>query len=1650
VQRSHLAPASLLAFNITAHTSNPIPPGGFLQLSFSADFLGLEPASCLVLAGLKAQQGQTKCEVFSNMTVVFRPAGLVVQGPFTVQVKVTTPQRGPGKFTLATYSPAQLIDQSSPQLVELEALDRMHSASALWSDARAGQETELSLIFRPNKTFQNGHMRLRLPVHNVFLNRPSVVVCGVDKEEVMFASFNAELGVMDIQLPSRPIPNTCDSSIDVTTGGGSIRLPTTPGALSLELLLNDGAADVESYMLWVQVQGSAFQDSSLTSASLNPGSVSVYQWGFVPTVLVPSWEDGGLLELEFDLQAWGAELGTGLSIGSSLPCSQAIHCVLIRPAVVQIQQFPSIPPMTVFNFTLGGISNPSRVGSFSVTLTAFLHSQSLHSASHSLVLFKGSDINNKSAQATLTPTTINTPCNLTLTFPADRGNSLLLQLHADFFSSAALLCYMDKKRTPCSGFSNSGLVLLSKFRELESSSEHQVLISGLISPRYVLPPSTLRFYVLQTGSESGRFESTVPGLSPGQISQTTVTMDSNEAGSLDTTYFFIFTPQNSLDFNGTLRVSFPADYLLLAPLDCAFNGTAPETLGLPACWVQGNWVTISTLGVEADSALTVKIAHIANPETAGWTSDFALESYSDQGLLIDCNSHIPGISLSRKQPKVPLVHLGVKMNPNNRNFPGDVSLTFLPASSLPKGTSIEVTFPAVEFPQLPLNPDCSVSGGVTLLQNCTAKGSVLTATTSLPYLRGMRPAPITLLVRSLQSEGSTSESDLFTIKLRYARFLIDESPASVSNRTLSFGSEPKTLTLVDFDYSPKTAGEEAIYSFTLIPASDFQPSCVLGVRFGPQFPRRLSYALQCVSKQLAASDDMRVDCYEADRTVVVSSPVGWHQSASAQDLTLELRRIVNPAENLGPIALFTQCGDTLLDYLLTTPAHTPEVPPQPLVLSAFHTSTAAAGQLANITLTVTGLPVDRELDLVLVTFSQDFDLDFVHKKITCLSALFSNVSSVACDYEQGTVSIAAFPPDFTSGTSLEVVVQGVENPWEVREVLYPVVSVYDATHEVIVAKTAANLSRLPGLHYQHSLFSIQVNDNRPWSQNKGTVSEFIYVTLEAPASREFSISYRGNIPGVKVSPFAVIFPQGAVTSQFRLEISQSAARGNYTIEWNVNGAWYEPKYAARRFQVEVTDLGNEQVLVSAAESVEQGGQAVSTVVLQHAPCNELALRLVQLSPQPSRLTFAPEVLRFEPGEISKQFTIRVSEDSYGDLGEFFIYKEGINANTYFLPRSVFSFRVKPREGSPARVTALQVLEANRTAVRLLAATDRPVSLYWMLAWFGTSAPRLAELQSRSFEGKTPEKPQFALTQGVVAAPYRYEHEVIFTGLRAQTRYMMYVQMEGEQTTGQGGNFTTGPHLRSAYVTLRFRSALESSEKAELLRTVAGLLILPLERLVLTESKRLNSTLPAKSGTRPHLCHLVLVTDPYDAGTRSPRTQLASLDSFRSQLKVASVSLDESADLSPVDLPFTPPAWKSTPAIGLLTSKSVRLDSVLLTDFGNVHLCAVKQEQPPTPLSAQIVRGQDFFNRDCWYKASVQTTASHSSVLLNSLQADTSYWVYLSADNDWPGQPDLLEDSLVQTIGFKTLTVEEERRREQADKAGADTLALGGLLFVLFS
>ena len=1620
--RPHLSPGNLLSFNIIARTSNAIPAGGSLQVQFSEDFSGLEPGSCRVISGLQCSLGRTTCQVHpTNMTVSFHPAGPVSSGSFTVQLRLSTPLSPTGSFYLKTYAKNnRVIDESSKQVLTVEGIQRLQSVEALWSDPRAGSETKLSLLFRPSGNFTRGSIRLRLSPQELLVGVPSVMSCEMEKEINTFSTWSSDLGVLDIPLPAGTLPNTCTSSVDVTAGGGVIRLPGNPGLFPVEFLLNNGTMDVESFMVWVEIKASAFAEVSSRTVSREAGATSVVQMSLTPAVPIPSWQEGGRLELEFDLGTWGPDLGTGLAIGSALSCSKSAACLLVRPGVVQLHHFASIPENAPFDILLGGVRNPMSK-SATVDVTAYRLSDGLQLL-HSAVLSLGSLLHQKpashSATVTLNSTSLDSPCNVTVSFSTmETGTDILVEMPGYYANS--LYCELDGKVVTCSGF--RGLVLVTGVAGLHVKSEHQIAILGMVTPNHIPSVNLLTLHLLQSGSELAKFEATLPPLIPGTIGKPTVTMDNNEAGSFDATYFFTFSPKHGLHQNGTVRIDFPADYILPLSIECEVNNAVAE------CWVQEHCVRVTTNRTADDVQVSVKISHVINPETAGWTSDFGIESFSEEGLVIDSNTLIPGISLSRKLPRVPLVHLGVRLTPNNHNFPGDLSLSFLPSSSLPKGTAIEVVFPVTEFPELPSHPHCVLSTLPVL--NCTVNGSVLTVLTAGPYLRGVRPAPVTLFVSDLRPEGSALESGLFTVKLKYEGFLIDESPPSLMNRTLSFGPEPKTLTLVSFDYSPKTACEEAIYSFTFKPASDFLPSCVIGFRFGPQFSRKLSRNLQCLSKKLSAYTNEYVECHEENRTVIVSNTLGWQLSHSSETITVELRRLVNPSENLGPIAMYTQCGDTILDYLLATPAHTPDSIPQSLVLTSFESTSLAVGQISNITFTVTGIPTGRIFDLVHLSFSRDFDLDYVERGIICLSGLFHTPSIVSCSYEQGTIYIAAFPPEYMSEGSMEIMVHGVENPWEVLEVQYPVVSLYDATDDVIVAKTVPNLSGLPGLKFEKSLFYIEVNENRPWTQNKGTVSEFIYVTLEEPASQDFSISERGRIPGVKVSPYAVIFPKGSTGAKFRLEVGETAAKGNFTLEWNVNGAWYEPKYGARRFQLIITDLGNEQVLVNAAESVEQGGYANCTVMLQHAPSDELLLRVVKLSPQPSRVKFVPDVLRFGTGETSKQFAIQVDEDSFGDLGEFFIYREGINANAYYLPNSVFSFRVKPRENSPARVTALQVVETNRTSVRLIAATDKSVSLHWMIAWFGTRAPRLSELRASTFQGQLLEGPQFHYTRGSAAAPYRYEHEAIFSNLRAHTRYIVYTQIDEPN----GGatlmcNFTTWPHMRSAYVTLRFRSTIQENERDTIRSEVARILTVSGERVLMLDSKRLNSTLTAqKPGSRPHLTHLVLVTDPYDQGSRSPRDQLSSLSSYRAELKTASVDLDTTADLTPVELPFTPPQWKTNPSLGRVTSQSARIDNVLLDHQGNIHICAIpKKDQPPTPLSSQIARGQDFYNEKCWYKTSLQTTSSHSSVLLSSLQVNSSYWVFLSADNDLPGLPDLLSDSLVQVIPINTLTTEQEK------------------------
>lgn len=111
-----------------------------------------------------------------------------------------------------------------------------------------------------------------------------------------------------------------------------------------------------------------------------------------------------------------------------------------------------------------------------------------------------------------------------------------------------------------------------------------------------------------------------------------------------------------------------------------------------------------------------------NPPNEVITDTFAIVSYSYDDLLIDAKYDIDSFVITSKQDVGKLTHLGFSANPSNGYSVADYTISFRPSRSYPAYSEILIIFPIAEFPSLSFS-GCSLSGGLTSLDSCTAYGT---------------------------------------------------------------------------------------------------------------------------------------------------------------------------------------------------------------------------------------------------------------------------------------------------------------------------------------------------------------------------------------------------------------------------------------------------------------------------------------------------------------------------------------------------------------------------------------------------------------------------------------------------------------------------------------------------------------------------------------------------------------------------------------------------------------------------------------------------------------------------------------------------------------------------------------------------------------
>jgi hypothetical protein len=257
----------------------------------------------------------------------------------------------------------------------------------------------------------------------------------------------------------------------------------------------------------------------------------------------------------------------------------------------------------------------------------------------------------------------------------------------------------------------------------------QWTISNLRWPRYDLNTNLpfafeIAIYDLVSGKyqiqRKMRYD---PFYSPSKqpFTKTNLNVDKKHRKETDVTYTFTFACTNDIPSGGSLTLSLPSSYNLIAsfpPVKITYPEfeDASATLKLTHYYTAFK-VTINNIGtVYRGTEFRIIISGMRNPDISSAMNTFSVGTFLNGFAVNQANNFV---SVTLEPPHTPgLINVNsISLFPINRLATSDYTFAFNPQTKLSVGAEIHIVFPS-EYLSLPLNPTCFVSGGLTTFELC--------------------------------------------------------------------------------------------------------------------------------------------------------------------------------------------------------------------------------------------------------------------------------------------------------------------------------------------------------------------------------------------------------------------------------------------------------------------------------------------------------------------------------------------------------------------------------------------------------------------------------------------------------------------------------------------------------------------------------------------------------------------------------------------------------------------------------------------------------------------------------------------------------------------------------------------------------------------
>ena len=1357
----------------------------------------------------------------------------------------------------------------------------------------------------------------------------------------------------------------------------------------------------------------------------------------------------------------GQSLSCQLSIGIvTLPPPSLVHI----PAVITVTNFQEIPQGTFVSLHFPQIRNPSTIGytpqvtvgvyttdyTGEVTWIAYDEVFYLTPVVASLNPLQIAVCLNPTTQCTVSNPNIMARTNLDLYFMASvsltPGSMIVISFPVQY-----------------TAIPSSGISATIKKNPLASTTTDTYIIAGITVVAY--PEANMVALTIPGTINAGEVVSisllnfTNPSYidTAGYISYYSINAGSQVQDSYITDNIFVIFPLQTLKFSMmpalmsnnyaqgsavslSLNVSIGIDLVHGTSLNIGMPSIYPDISTLnPAatcsvsfactCTVSSGMLTISNYdALMANTQMVITLGSLLNPTSA------AIVPQSPLGLTITAfdaagrtlaYSEFPSYRIVDPTPVLRLQATIVSQFYESA-VPSTYTFTINTMQGIPSGGTVQIIFPA-QYPGLPATERIFTGGALLTYSSFSILQNTINVNINQAIPRFVN-FNITIGVVTNPTVTKSTSTAAFVISTYYAGNKLDTIDTTDPKTKLTINPAPSGITIVSSQFNPQNEGEVSLYTFIIENPQDILATS--DTSFMVQFPIDYSYQLIPANTDIYCNSVPAFEsCYILlPRTVVFRTLSVF---TAGQTMTFNVYSVTNPVKSTTH-KFNLMIYDNLLSKVIGLNSSIdfsilalPGVLNMTSVQCSSQVTHSFGTYLFSFTLDSTGINQNGGVYVdwpgnYYYLFTSLYVCDFMNStdpRLLSPSCLFLTQSG-------NRTSIAKLTQEITPiGQELFLEYQAMPTLQENGVSGGFIIRLFDNDLEVISIRSYPNLTPYSYLTFTNIGYRIFINTTEI-DVYQGSYSLPIQLSLEKPSYNTLTLQAVPADSRLGVTPASMIWQYAWDSSKsFTLYAPMEVAAGSYLLSWvktevGTTTENREFKPLVNMYIKVLAPAGNMGLVCEQISYIPLSGESLPVKVWIPLPTYEwLGVSLSTAEPvQDSYVFITPSFLNFSSGQSENFFTVSLIAGAVS--GYISLSLSGPAQANYYLPQAQVPFQTLPIDNTPPRMYSARLTTVARTYVQISVQTSELAHIFYMVSRLGTQRPTVAMLVHKQAMWCDTE----VFFGDVWSSISTSSGEINVEGLRDSTDYVVFIaSVDSAGRISESVREMTFATLPT-YLPAKFRVYVTAvSSEEEVLNGTAQAFALPRELFMNTGTdpalgitRRLSSIVDTSQQLYYELTLFIMRTIECD----KPITYIKNSDYSPEKLIAYIPYFDSNSTLSEYATEYSVIGTEFNAGYQITSDSSgaVYVSASITTD-GAIYGVILGQDKM-SPSSVQIRDGLDAHNlnvkrgRYCYVNV---TNGEVAELNFTGMPLHASFVVYLTAENDLPGNPVLMDDQRVVSI-----------------------------------